>query len=59
MTRYRIESSALNEVATARAGLFAAAPYFEPPRDLRHAAASGFAGLTVYGVIILVIAAFV
>ena len=57
MTRHRIESTALNEMATARAGLFAAAAYFEPPRDLRRGIASFVAGLGIYGTIMLAIAA--
>lgn len=56
MTRYFVESSALNEHATARAGLFATAAYFEPPRDLRRAIASLLAGLGLFGTIMLAMA---
>jgi len=54
----RKESTVLNEVASARSGLFAVAEYAEPPRDLRRALASLVAGLVVYGTIMLGMAAF-
>jgi hypothetical protein len=57
MTWQRRDSSVLNHGASARTGLFAAAKYFEPPRDLRRALASLAAGLVVYGMIVLAMAA--
>ncbi|MCC6469248.1 MAG: hypothetical protein IT563_13085 [Alphaproteobacteria bacterium] len=48
----------LDEFASARTGLFAAAQYTEPPRDLRRALASQLAGLAVYATIVLAMAAF-
>lgn len=53
MTRPHRESTALNEHATARAGLFASAAYFEPPRDLRRGVVSFLAGLGIYGSLVL------
>jgi len=48
----------LNEYASPRTGLFAAAEYFEPPRDLRRAVTSLLSGLAVYGTIVLAMAVF-
>jgi len=56
MTGHWRESTALNEEATIRAGLFAAALYFEPPRDLRRGIVSFLAGLGIYGTIVLAMA---
>lgn len=52
------ETTVLDEFASARTGLFAAAQYTEPPRDLRRALASQLAGLAVYATIVLAMAAF-
>lgn len=46
----------MNEQATARAGLFATAAYFEPPRDLRRGVVSFLTGLGIYGTLVLGIA---
>ncbi|MCC7046458.1 MAG: hypothetical protein IT562_07090 [Alphaproteobacteria bacterium] len=48
----------VDEFASSRTGLFAAAHYTEPPRDLRRAFASQLAGLVVYATIVLAMAAF-
>jgi hypothetical protein len=53
MTGHYQESTALNEHATARAGLFATAAYFEPPRDLRRGIVSFLSGLGIYGTLVL------
>ena len=57
MTAEYQESTSLNEHATARAGLVAAAVYFEPPRDLPRAVISFLAGLGIYGTLVLAMVA--
>jgi hypothetical protein len=50
------DSTLLNEDSTARAGLFADAAYFEPPRDLRHGVVSFLSGLGIFAAIALAMA---
>lgn len=57
MTRHWHDSTLLHEDSTARAGLFAGAAYFEPPRDLRHSIASFLFGLGIFGAIVVALAA--
>ncbi|MBL8704997.1 MAG: hypothetical protein JNM30_09150 [Rhodospirillales bacterium] len=56
MTRHWQDSTLLHEDSTARAGLFATAAYFEPPRDLRGGIASFLFGLGIFGAIMLAMA---
>lgn len=56
MTRHWQDSTVLHEDSTARAGLFATATYFEPPRDLRQGIASFLSGLGIFGTIMLAMA---
>lgn len=47
----------LNDCPSPRAGLLDDTVYFEPPRDLRRAVGSLFAGLAVHAAIMLAMAA--